>query len=197
VSAGRESIRVLMVDDHPLFRSGIAALLATQPDMRLVADASNGREAIQQFRAHHPDITVMDLQMREMNGPGCHDRDSRRISRSPNHCADYLRRRCAGAARHAGRRPGLPAEKWVVQGIARDDPRRPCRGTEASAEASHELAEHATDDPLTPGEFEVLWLIPAENSNRQMAALSVTEENESVTYQICPPESDAGHETRS
>ena len=61
-------IRILAVDDHPLFRSGIAALLATQPDMSLVAEASNGREAIQQFRAHRPDITLMDLQMPEMNG---------------------------------------------------------------------------------------------------------------------------------
>src|SRR5215813_13447101 len=62
------SIRILAVDDHPLFRQGIAALLGTQPDMNLVAEASNGREALQQFRAHQPDITLMDLQMLEMNG---------------------------------------------------------------------------------------------------------------------------------
>src|SRR6185437_15966114 len=66
--SGPHSIRILAVDDHPLFRSGIAALLATQPDMNLVAEASNGREAFEQFRAHHPDITLMDLQMPEMNG---------------------------------------------------------------------------------------------------------------------------------
>src|SRR6185436_18758262 len=68
MSGGRDAIRILAVDDHPLFRNGIAALLATQPDMSLVAEASNGREAVQQFRAHHPDITLMDLQMPEMNG---------------------------------------------------------------------------------------------------------------------------------
>src|SRR5215813_1088247 len=67
VSVGHESIRILTVDDHPLFRSGIAALLATQPDMSLVAELPL-REAIQQFRTHHPDITLMDLQMPEMNG---------------------------------------------------------------------------------------------------------------------------------
>src|SRR5882724_11841238 len=68
MSVGPNSIRILAVDDHPLFRSGIAALLATQPDMSLVAEASNGREAIERFRAHRPDITLMDLQMPEMNG---------------------------------------------------------------------------------------------------------------------------------
>src|SRR5260370_1916336 len=68
MSGSPNSIRILAVDDHTLFRSGIAALLATQPDMSLVAEASNGREAIERFRTHHPDITLMDLQMPEMNG---------------------------------------------------------------------------------------------------------------------------------
>ena len=61
-------IRILAVDDHPIFRQGITGLLADQPDMKLVAEACDGREAIQQFRVHHPDVTLMDLQMPQMNG---------------------------------------------------------------------------------------------------------------------------------
>src|SRR6202045_4257714 len=68
MSAGSSQIRILTVDDHPVVREGIAGLLGVQPDMVLVGEASNGREAIHQFRAHRPDVTLMDLQMPEMNG---------------------------------------------------------------------------------------------------------------------------------
>ena len=61
-------IRILVVDDHPVVREGVAGLVGGQTDMSIVGQASNGREAIQQFRAHHPDIVLMDLQMPAMNG---------------------------------------------------------------------------------------------------------------------------------
>jgi DNA-binding NarL/FixJ family response regulator len=68
VSPDPNSIRILAVDDHPQFREGIATILATQPDMNLVAQACNGHEAIVEFRTHRPDITLMDLQMPKMDG---------------------------------------------------------------------------------------------------------------------------------
>jgi len=68
MSVSQNPIRILAVDDHKMFREALAMILATQPDMSLVAQASNGREAVQQFREHRPHVTLMDLQMPAMNG---------------------------------------------------------------------------------------------------------------------------------
>jgi YesN/AraC family two-component response regulator len=68
LTGGTAPIRILAVDDHPIVRQGIAGLVGVQSDITVVAEAANGREAIQQFRAHGPDVTLMDIQMPEMNG---------------------------------------------------------------------------------------------------------------------------------
>jgi DNA-binding NarL/FixJ family response regulator len=177
MSAGSNSIRILAVDDHPLFRSGIAALLATQPDMSLVAEASNGREAIQQFRAHHPDITLMDLQMPEMNGLDAilairGEFPEARIIVLTTYTGDVQVLRAMQVGARAYLLKNL-LDKELLQTI-----RAVYAGKKTlSAEASYELAEHATDDALTPAEVEVLRLIAAGNANKQIAAqLSITEE---------------------
>jgi len=177
MSAGPNSIRILAVDDHPLFRSGIAALLATQPDMSLVAEASNGREAIERFRAFRPDITLMDLQMPEMNGL-----DAMIAIRD-----EFPEARIIVLTTYTGDVQVLRAMKtgaraYLLKNLLDKELLQTIRAVHAgkktlAAEASYELAEHATDDALTPGEVEVLRLIAAGNANKQIAAeLSITEE---------------------
>jgi DNA-binding NarL/FixJ family response regulator len=177
MSAGPNSIRILAVDDHPLFRSGIAALLATQPDMNLVAEASNGREAIERFRTHRPDITLMDLHMPEMNGL-----DAMIAIRG-----EFPEARIIVLTTYTGdvqvmRAMKVGARAYLLKSLLDKELLETIRAVYAgkktlSPEASYELAEHATDDALTPGEVEILRLIAAGNANKQIAAeLSITEE---------------------
>jgi DNA-binding NarL/FixJ family response regulator len=171
------TIRILAVDDHPLFRSGIAALLATQPDINLVAEASNGREAIEKFREHRPDITLMDLQMPEMNGV-----DAMIAIRD-----EFPEARIIVLTTYAGdvqvlRAMRIGARAYLLKSLLDRELLETIRAVHGgkkaiSAEASYELAEHATDELLTPGEIEVLQLIAAGNANKQIAdKLSITEE---------------------
>jgi len=170
-------IRILAVDDYPLVRQGIAVLVGTQPDMTLVAEACNGREAIQQFRTHQPDITLMDLQMPEMNGfdamlairGECPDAKIIVLTTYKGD-AQILRALKAGAQGYLLK---TTFHKELVQTI-----RAVHAGKKAlSPEASYEIAEHATDDTLTPAEISVLRLIAAGNANKQIAdQLSITEE---------------------
>src|SRR3989442_7295949 len=177
MSGSSNSIRILAVDDHSLFRQGIAALVATQPDICLVAEASNGREAIQQFRAHHPDVTLMDLQMPEMNGLDAiiairGEFPESRIIVLTTYAGDVqvLRALKAGARGYLLKNS---LHKELLETI-----RSVHAGKRAlSTEVSYQLAEHATDDALTPTEVRVLRLIAEGNANKEIARqLSINQE---------------------
>jgi DNA-binding NarL/FixJ family response regulator len=170
-------IRILVVDDHPLLREGIAALVGGQSDMTLVADCSNGREAIQAFRTHRPDVTLMDLQMPEMSGLDAigairGEFPEARIIVLTTYSGDVQVVR----ALQAGARAYLL--KNLVHKELLDTIRAVHAGKKTlSPQASYELAEHATDDALTTAEIDVLRLIAAGNANKQIAdRLSITEE---------------------
>jgi DNA-binding NarL/FixJ family response regulator len=170
-------IRVLAVDDHSVFRGGIAALVAHQSDMTLVAEASNGQEAIQQFRAHRPDVTLMDLQMPEMNGLDAliairGEFPDARVIVLTTYTGDVQVLRALKAGARAYLLKNL-LHKELVETI------RTVHGGKKvlSPEISLEIAEHATDETLNAGEIDVLRLIAGGNANKEIAAqLSVPEE---------------------
>ena len=127
MSDGSAQIRILAVDDHVLARQGISVLLGTEPDMALVSEASNGREAIQQFRAHRPDITLMDLQMPEMNGMDAIIAIRGEFPDAKIIVLTNLQGRCADSSRTQSRSARLPAEKYISQGTHTNDPSGSCR----------------------------------------------------------------------
>ena len=170
-------IRILSVDDHPLLREGIAALVQNQSDMELVGEASNGREAVEQFRKHQPDVTLMDLQMPEMSG----------IDALGAIRGEFPEARIIVLTTYAGDVQVLRALKagaraYLLKGLLRKELLDTIRAVHAGqkrmpAEVAAEIAEHATDDVLTAREIGVLRLIAGGNANKEIAAqLSITEE---------------------
>jgi DNA-binding NarL/FixJ family response regulator len=165
------------VDDHPLLREGIAALIGLQSDMQLIGEASNGREALEQFRKHHPDITLMDLQMPEMSGIDAisairGEFPDARIIILTTYAGDFQVSRALKAG----------ARGYLLKGMLRQELLETIRavyagGKRLSAEVATEIAEHATDDVLTPREINVLRLIAEGNANKEIAGkLSLTDE---------------------
>jgi DNA-binding NarL/FixJ family response regulator len=176
MSADTGPIRILSVDDHPVFRKGIVTILAGESDMSLVAEASNGREAIQQFRAHRPDVTLMDLQMPEMGGL-----DAMIAIRG-----EFPEARVIVLTTYTGDAQALRALKggaraYLLKNLLDKELLDMIRAVHAgkktmSPEITFELADHTTDDALTPAEIEVLRLIADGNANKEIAArLLITE----------------------
>ena len=173
-----KQIKILTVDDHPLLRQGIAALIADESDMILVAEAANGREAIQQFRTHRPDVTLMDLQMPEMNGIDAMlairgEFPEARVIVLTTYTGDVQARRALQAG----------ARAYLLKNSLHKELLDTIRAVHAgrknlSPEVSFELAEHAAEETLSPLEMRVLRLIADGNSNKEIAAtLSVTEDS--------------------
>ena len=162
-------IRILTVDDHPLLRKGIAALVNAEPDLKLIAEASNGREALEAFRCHRPDITLMDLQMPEVDGLDATDAIRKefpeaRIIVLTTYSGDtkVLRALRAGA------------RGYVLKGHVHKELLDTIRAVHAGQkrippEVAGELAEHATDDALTEREIAVLKWVALGNSNKEIA----------------------------
>ena len=164
-----ERIRILAVDDHPLLREGVGALISSQRDMRLVAEACNGREAIEQFRSHRPDVTLMDLQMPEMNGM-----DALIAIRGEFPDARIIVLTAYAGVALCMRAMKSGAQAYILKDNARTDLLDTIRAVRAGKKFIHrevaaELACHATDDALSEREIDVLSLMAAGNSNKLIA----------------------------
>jgi len=177
VAGTSKLIRILVVDDHPLLREGIGALIASQPDLTVVAEASDGRQAIEAYRSHIPDVTLMDLQMPAMDGVDAiisirTEFPKARIIVLTTYAGDVLAQRALKAG----------AQAYLLKNDVRKDLMETIRAVHAGQKRIHseiasQLADHAGDDALTRREVEVLTLIAGGNSNKLIAdKLSITDE---------------------
>lgn len=171
-----KQIRILSVEDHPVFRQGLATIIETEPDMVLVAQAANGVEAIAEFRRHRPDITLMDLRLPGTNGTDIliairgEFPDARIIMLSSSDSDGEIQRALRSGA--AG---------YVLKSMAQDDLLAVIRSVHSGkrqvpAEVAALLAEHLGEEDLTARELEVLQLVRDGCKNKQIAnRLSISE----------------------
>src|SRR5712664_75407 len=167
--ADSSPIRILTVDDHALLLEGIAALVNTETDMMLVAEASNGQEAIKQFRVHRPDVTLMDLQMPALNG----------IEAIIGIRSEFPNARIIVLTTYTGDVQVLRALKagaraYILKGQVHRELPDTIRAIHAGhkripAEVAADLVNHAADDDLSAREIDVLRLIAAGNANKEIA----------------------------
>ena len=167
---GQKPIRILTIDDHALLRKGIRMLIGAETDMQLVAEASTGREGVEAFRAHQPDIALMDLQMPDMNG----------IEAIIAIRGEFPDARIIVLSTYSGdvqvvRALKSGARAYLLKGNVNKELLATIRAVHAgqkriSAEVASDLAEHTGEDDLTERELEVLRLISAGNANKEIAA---------------------------
>ena len=170
-------ISILIVDDHPLLREGIVSLVEKQPDMRVSAEACNGKEALQLFRQHIPDITLMDLRLPEIDGV---DAMAAILKEFPE--AKIIVLTTYGGDMQILRALKTGARAYLLKGLLRKELLETIRAVHAGRkrippDIAAQIADHAADSCLTRRELEVLQLIAAGNPNKLVAdKLSVTED---------------------